>query len=218
MSGIFLAYHELGFPGRPLCGEFRGHLRYAVPQGELRKQLTFLKNNNWCGLSVTEYLSNSHLVSPAVTITFDDGCETDLIGATPLLKEMRFNATFYIIVGWLGRRGYLSVSQLRELAGLELEIGCHSMNHRYLTNLDDRELRIETIDAKTRLEDIVGTNVHHFSCPGGFWNRRIGRAAQLAGYRSVATSRIGINTMRTDPYCLARISIMRSSMDRCAWY
>jgi peptidoglycan/xylan/chitin deacetylase (PgdA/CDA1 family) len=77
------------------------------------------------------------------------------------------------------------------------------MYHRYLTNLDDKELRIETIDAKTRLEDIVGTNVHHFSCPGGFWNRRIERAAQLAGYRSVATSRIGINTMRTDPYCFS---------------
>jgi peptidoglycan/xylan/chitin deacetylase (PgdA/CDA1 family) len=212
MSGTAcLIYHELQLPGRKLCQEFTGHVPYAVLQDEFRRQLIHLKGRNWRGMSVGESLSPSNLASPGVAITFDDGSETDLSSAAPLLKEAGFNATFYIIVGWLGRPGYLSVLQLRKLADLGFEIGCHSMNHRYLTSLSDSELRIEIAEAKTRLEQILGVGVDHFSCPGGFWSRRVMRAAKLAGYRSMATSRTGVNTPRTDPYRLARVTIMRAT-------
>lgn len=202
-------YHELQIPGRKLCHDFSGHTRYAVRQCEFRGQLLFLKDSKWNGISVSESLSDSKATSQAVTITFDDGSETDLTAAVPLLKEAGFNATFYIIVGWLGKPGYLSTAQLRELATSGFEIGCHSMNHRYLTGLNDRELNIEITEAKARLEQILGIQVDHLSCPGGFWNRRIAYAAKQSGYRSLATSRTGVNTGQTDPYCLTRLTMMR---------
>lgn len=212
MTGqIFLAYHELGIPGRKLCEDFRGHLRYAVLQREFESQLTYLKNNNWRGVNVTECLSDSNPSSPAVTITFDDGCETDLIGAAPLLKEVRFNATFYVIAGWVGKPGYLSEAQVRELANLGFEIGCHSMHHRYLTGLSEADLRIEVVEAKARLEQMLGAEIDHLSCPGGFWNDRVARSARLCGYRTVVTSRTGINTERTDPCCLERVTVCRGT-------
>jgi peptidoglycan/xylan/chitin deacetylase (PgdA/CDA1 family) len=213
MAGtVYLMYHELQIPGRKLCQEFSGHLRYAVLQCEFRKQLSYLMDHKWRGLSVNESLADSNPASPRVAITFDDGSETDLIGAAPLLKEAGFDATFYIIVGWLGRPGYLSVAQLRELAESGFEIGCHSMNHRYLTSLNERELGIEIAEAKAHLEQILGLGVNHLSCPGGFWSRRVARAAKLAGYHSVATSRTGVNDGRTDPYCLARLTMTRGTV------
>jgi peptidoglycan/xylan/chitin deacetylase (PgdA/CDA1 family) len=209
---VYLMYHEIAVAGRRLSRDFSGHVAYAVPEAELRSQLHSLRERRWRGISVTEALSinagNSHL---DVVLTFDDGSETDLLTAAPLLKEMDFKATFYVIVGWLGRRGYLSQSQLKELQGQGFEVGCHSMNHRYLTRLSEIELRIETAEAKARLEQILGVRVDHFSCPGGFWDARVARAAELAGYHSVATSRAGVNTRNTDPYCLARISIMKGT-------
>jgi peptidoglycan/xylan/chitin deacetylase (PgdA/CDA1 family) len=210
MAGkVYLMYHELQVPGRALCQDFRGHLRYAVHERELLSQLRYLKDNRWRGTSVSEALSDPNPASPTVGITFDDGSETDLISAAPLLHRAGFSATFYIIVGWLGRPGYLSSAQLRELADAGFEIGCHSMNHRYLTTLSDSELNVEIKEAKVRLEQILGIQVDHFSCPGGFWNTRVSRVARLSGYRSVVTSRTGVNTVLRDEYCLARVTMTR---------
>jgi peptidoglycan/xylan/chitin deacetylase (PgdA/CDA1 family) len=207
----FLMYHEIAVPGRELCRDFKGHVPYAVPQREFSSQLDFLREQRWRSLSVSEALaanSNGGHAS-TVAITFDDGSETDLHTAAPLLDNAGFHATFYVIAGWLGRPGYMSASQLRELHARGFEIGCHSMTHKYLTGLTDRELRVEIADAKARLEEILGAAVNHLSCPGGFWSTKIARLAKLAGYKSVATSRVGRNSRRSDPYRLSRISIMR---------
>jgi peptidoglycan/xylan/chitin deacetylase (PgdA/CDA1 family) len=208
----YLMYHEIDVAGRSLSRDFRGHVAYAVPEAELRSQLQYLREQSWRGISVTEALStNASNPQMDVVITFDDGSETDLLAAAPLLEEMKFKATFFVIVGWLGRSGYLSESQLRALHAQGFEIACHSMNHSYLTALSDIELYTETAEAKARLEQILGVQVDHLSCPGGFWNRRVACAAKRCGYRSVATSRPGVNTGQTDPYCLARISMMRGA-------
>jgi peptidoglycan/xylan/chitin deacetylase (PgdA/CDA1 family) len=204
-------YHEIAVAGRALTRDSSGHIAYVVRETEFRSQLQYLREHGWRGISVTESLSTNTNPHLGVVITFDDGSDTDLLAAAPLLKEMDFKATFYVIVGWLGTNGYLSQSQLRELYAQGFEIGCHSMNHRYLTRLSESELRVETAEAKARLEQILGVRVDHLSCPGGFWNWRVARAAKLSGYRSVATSRPGVNTGHADPYSLARISIMRGT-------
>src|SRR5208283_5086967 len=61
----------------------------------------------------------------------------------PILQQCDFAATFFITTGFLEKRGYLSKPQLRELSGLGFEIGCHSMTHPYLTDLDDQGLHRE---------------------------------------------------------------------------
>lgn len=208
----FLMYHELAAPGRDVSRDFPGHLPYAVPATQLQTQIRFLRDHGWHGLSVSEALApqqHGHPANPAVAFTFDDGADTDLQIAAPLLEKAGFHATFYVIAGWLGRPGYLSDSHIRELHARGFEIGCHSMNHRYLTGLAENELRIEIADAKDRLEQALDNAVHHFSCPGGFWSPHIARLAQISGYRSVATSRIGRNGPASNPYRLSRISILR---------
>jgi peptidoglycan/xylan/chitin deacetylase (PgdA/CDA1 family) len=206
---IYLLYHELGMSGRELCDRFLGHPPYAVLESEFRAQMCLLRKGGWHGTSVSETLASPEVASRRVVITVDDGSETDLLGVAPLLSEAGFNATFYVVVGWLGKSGYLSASQLRELSSLGFEIGCHSMSHPFLTSLDDAALNVEVAQAKVILEDICGTRVDHFSCPGGFWSPRVAHCAKLAGYHSVATSRPGVNTARTNSFCLARVSVMR---------
>ncbi len=207
----YLMYHELELPARRLCQSERGYVRYVLPEAGFREQLSLLKMSGFMGLSVGEALHRSRTNSPGVAITFDDGCETDRIAAAPLLREARFNATFYLTAGFLGRPGYLSPSQARELADLGFEIGCHSMTHRFLTDLAPGELRAEIAEAKERLEQVIGRRVEHFSCPGGRWNRRVAEMAQAAGYRSVATSRTGTNSPSTDRFGLARLAVLRGT-------
>jgi peptidoglycan/xylan/chitin deacetylase (PgdA/CDA1 family) len=209
---VFLMYHELELPGRPLCHSEPGYVRYTVREEIFASQMNWLRTNHWRGLGVDEALT--HAAENSVAITFDDGCETDLITAAPILKQGGFNATFYITAGFLGRSGYMSFLQLRELHALGFEIGCHSMTHVYLDDLDDAGLRREISDAKKHLEDIIGARVDHFSCPGGRCDGRTAGVAREAGYRSLATSRLNRNSPSTNPYQLGRVPILRGPDER----
>jgi peptidoglycan/xylan/chitin deacetylase (PgdA/CDA1 family) len=161
------------------------------------------------GLNVSQAFSGS--IGPAVVITFDDGCETDLLTASPILAEANFNATFFITLGFLDQHGYLSRTQLRALGDQGFDIGCHSKTHSYLTDLDEAGLLVEIAQAKDELEQIIGKKVENFSCPGGRWDNRVARIACESGYQTVSTSRVIANSINSDRYRLGRVAIMRGT-------
>jgi peptidoglycan/xylan/chitin deacetylase (PgdA/CDA1 family) len=206
-SIVFLMYHELALPRRPICQEEPGYSRYVLTENEFRSQIEFLKQHGWGGLSLSQALAYPE--GHCICITFDDGCETDLLAVAPILRQARYAATFFVTTGRLGRTGYLSHQQVRELSALGFEIGCHSMTHAYLTDLDEKGLQREICDAKSQLEQIVGRAVEHFSCPGGRFDQRVLFTARGAGYRSLSTSRLQANSATTNPFALGRVPVLR---------
>ena len=203
---VFLMYHELELPARALCQSEAGYVRYILYADQFADQMGQISALHLRGVSVSDALKFSE---PAVGITFDDGCETDLLSAAPILKNHNFGATFFVVSGFVGKPGYLSQPQLRELAALDFEIGCHSMTHPYLPDLDDAGLHHEIVDAKTMLEQMLGKSVEHFSCPGGRYDSRAMRVARDAGYVTVSTSVPRANTILTDKFSLGRVAITR---------
>lgn len=211
-NSTLLMYHELELPNRNLCNSENGYTRYVLQETDFHNQISSLSRQGFFGLNVSECLNFSNHPEKQVVITFDDGCETDLIAAAPILKEYNFNATFYVVAGFLGKPGYLSERQLQELSNLGFEIGSHSMTHRYLSDLIEKEdLDFEISQSKTHLEQIIGKSVDHFSCPGGRWSKLAAQIAEESGYISMATSQIGTINSKSSRYSLARIPIMRST-------
>ena len=204
---VFLMYHELELAGRKLCQSEPGYVRYILPLETFRSQMTWMKKSGLRGLSVGEALR--YPAEPSVCITFDDGCETDLIAAVPVLRESGFNATFYLTAGFLGTPGYLSASQVGELDAQGFQIGCHSMTHPYLSDLPEPELKREVLDAKLQIENTVGHPIEHFSCPGGRYDQRTLQMARRAGFATVANSRFYANSSSTSPYELGRVAMLR---------
>ena len=212
IEAAYLMYHELESPGRKLCRDEPGYVRYVLTAEEFGRQLAHLREQDFRCLSVSAaFAANDEGRQPCVVLTFDDGCETDLLVAAPLLKEFNYNATFYVVAGFLGRPGYLSAEQLRELSSQGFDIGSHSMTHAYLPDLREEQMRAEIFDSKARLEEITGREVKHFSCPGGRWSALVAQLAQAAGYASVATSRQGKNNSDGDSFALKRLAVMRGT-------
>lgn len=209
---VFLMYHELELPGRSPSQLSPGYTRYVLTAAGFRAQMQLLGTAGWKGISVSQALTYPEY--PAIAITFDDGCETDLLVAAPFLRSLNFNATFYITYGFLDTPGFLSREQLRKLSDLGFEIGCHSMTHPYLSDLDDVGLQREIAESKVYLENVLGKPVNHFSCPGGRFDRRVEEVAKAAGYRTVATSRVHANFRSTNQYALGRIAVMRDTQLR----
>jgi peptidoglycan/xylan/chitin deacetylase (PgdA/CDA1 family) len=204
---VFLMYHELELAGRKLCQSEPGYVRYILPLESFRRQMAWLHESGWRGLSVGEALR--YPSAAGVCLTFDDGCETDLIAAAPVLREKGFNATFYLTAGFLGTSGYLDSGQVRELDAQGFQIGCHSMTHAYLTDLPEPALKREVVDAKAQIEQIVGHAIEHFSCPGGRYDRRTLEMARQAGFTTVSNSQFYANSPGTSPYELGRVAMMR---------
>jgi len=208
-STVFLMYHELERPGRPLCQTEPGYVRYILSEADFREHVKSLAARGWHGWSVGQALQG--VPSAGVVITFDDGCETDLLMAAPLLREHGMNATFYVTTGFVGKAGYLSVQQVRELHGLGFEIGCHSKTHPYLSDVDTERLRDEVAGAKGQLEQWLGARIEHFSCPGGRYDARVQAAVRDAGYTSMTTSRNQANGVSTDRFELGRVAVLRGT-------
>ena len=208
---VYLMYHELEAAGRRLCSEDPGYARYAVRETDFRGHLQELAASGMRGVSVSDALDGARDAPGTVAITFDDGCETDYLIAASALKHFGFGATFYIVAGFIGRRGYMDPVQVRALNAAGFEIGCHSMTHAYLPGLDAKGLEEEIIASKYRLEQISGRPVEHFSCPGGRWSGGVAQSCRRAGYRSVATSRVGVNHVHGDAFRLARVAVQRGT-------
>jgi peptidoglycan/xylan/chitin deacetylase (PgdA/CDA1 family) len=202
-----LMYHELVVPGRSLCREEEGYARYCIPETTLGAHLAWLQAQSIRGCNISQALELDASTS-GVGITFDDGCETDLLFAAPRLLDAKCNATFFIVTSWIGQRGYLSLHQLRELRALGFELGAHSRTHAYLPDLDAASLRSEIAQCKDEVEQAIGERIEHFSCPGGRWSREVSEVAREAGFRTVSTSRPGMLTSAADRFCLPRTAIL----------
>lgn len=203
---VVLMYHELRRQGRALCDESPGYTRYVVSEAGFGAQLARLKSLEKPGKTLSDALE-----SGGIALTFDDGCESDLLVAAPLLKAAGFGATFYLVSNWVGKAGFLSAAQVRELAENGFEIGSHGQNHAFLSDLPDEKLRAELGDSRKHLQDLTGREIAHFSCPGGRFDARVAGFAREIGYASVATSRAGSNAFGADLFRLNRMAIFQNT-------
>lgn len=132
---------------------------------------------------------------PRIAVTFDDGHASIHQHALPVLERFNLPATLFITTGWAGSRpGYLSWSQLAELAHLGHAVESHGCSHALLTHCDDAALAWELRRSKQTLEDRLGRPVTALSLPGGRGDDRVLAACAAAGYQMVYTS---------DPYAYA---------------
>lgn len=147
---------------------------------------------------------------PAAQISFDDGDASVYEHALPLLEAQRIRATLFITTGWIESRvGFLSWSQLAELARLGHSIQSHSWSHPYLPACEPVRLKEELYRSKQVLQDRLGHPVSEISMPGGRWNRRILAACAQAGYARVFTSDAG-----APPRQLAGVEVLGRYMAR----
>lgn len=121
-------------------------------------------------------------------MTFDDGNASDVGIVLPALLARGLRATFFVVAGKVDEPGFVSRSDLRELAQHGMSIGSHGMRHRSWRSLPGPDLREEIVEAKARLEAIVDRPVTTAACPFGAYDRRTLSHLRRAGFARVFTS------------------------------
>ena len=129
--------------------------------------------------------------SPALpfALTFDDGGVSFYTHAADRLERRGWRAHCFIPTDTIGRDGFLTRAQIRELAARGHVIGSHSASHPQRINAcPARQVVEEWTRSRAVLEDLLGSAVTAASVPGGYFSRTVAEAAQQSGIRRLFTS------------------------------
>jgi peptidoglycan-N-acetylglucosamine deacetylase len=120
-----------------------------------------------------------------ITTSWDDGHPLDMRLAEMLARN-GLRATFYVPKQI--ETGVMSDAQVRELASNpDFEIGAHTLNHVFLTEVDDASATSEIDGSKKWVEDVTGRACAMFCPPAGKFTSAHVPMFRSAGFDGIRT-------------------------------
>ena len=168
-ASLILTYHSLDASGSPI----------SLPPE------TFAQHMQWLASAQIPVVPLTAITESrgAVAITFDDGFHNFREHAFPILHELLFPATVFIVTGYCGKTNrwpaqpasipsldLLSWTEIGELARHGVDFGGHSVNHPDLTRIERGAASAEIRECRTQLEDHLGRAIESFAWPYGSSN------------------------------------------------
>jgi peptidoglycan/xylan/chitin deacetylase (PgdA/CDA1 family) len=167
-----LCYHQLR-DYRP--ADSKTAKDYIVPVAAFRDQMKLLADSGYHAIlpeQLYDYLtSGKELPSKPFMISFDDTRLDQFTIALPELNKYGFKGVFFIMTVSLGRPGYMSREQVKQLSDEGHTIGSHTWNHENVKNYSADDW-VEQIEKPSKqLQTITGRPVEYFAYPFGLWNK-----------------------------------------------
>lgn len=202
---IVLNYHKIDFYNNPL----------SVTPTEFEQQMSYFKTYNFHVVSldqIYDYLQNgTQLPTKPVAITFDDGYLDNYTYAFPILQKYGYPATIFAITSLVGKKGYITWEQAREMAKNGISIQSHTVNHRPLSTQSNDNVMTELQTSREIIEKEVGEPVKYVAYPEGYYNNLTEQIVKAAGYRGALTIRQGKADKLSNPYALERTPIFHTT-------
>jgi peptidoglycan/xylan/chitin deacetylase (PgdA/CDA1 family) len=156
-----------------------------------------------------------------VAVTFDDGFQSVLDNALPVLLERNIPATIFVTTGYLGKKpGWIcnplhnnvnevmmQEDQIRGLPDDLITFGSHCVSHPKLAEIGQEAAMRELVDSKRTLEEISNRPVTMFSFPYGSYDEKIIELSKLAGYKRVFLNIPASSISLFDGYLIGRVPV-----------
>lgn len=186
---------------------------YNVPPAEFAAQMDYLKAEGYTTITLKEfmYAVRGYRTLPAkpIVLTFDDGYADNYHEMLPILEARGMTAVVYVITNQLGKAGYLTFDELKDMQQRGIEIGSHTSDHLPLTELDETFKRRQVRESKIYLEWSGLEPISSLSYPNGAFNAEIEELLREENYLTAVTGEVGLNTIETNPYELYRVHIRK---------
>lgn len=178
----------------------------------LRWQMKYLKDNGYHPITMQElsdYVTKgAALPEKPVCITFDDGYEDNYTIVYPLMKEMGFPWTIFVIAGQVGQPNRVTWDQLSEMADSQaVTIANHTVTHPKLHNLPREEARQEILGCQQALKEHLGIDNHWIAYPYGDYDDAVVQMSKEAGITLAVTTDAGRVHVGSFPFELKRVWI-----------
>ncbi len=124
-----------------------------------------------------------------MVFTFDDGGESFLTVAAPVLEKYGFKGLFFISTQYIGTPGFLTREQIKELDKRGHIIGSHTHSHpEDLSKLTVEEVYNEWKESARILSSIIGHPIETAGIPNGNGSDMVFEEAQKCGITQIYTS------------------------------
>ena len=161
------------------------------------------------GLHETTHITPRQFRQPLVSITFDDGWETDYQRGAKALNAFGYRGTFYLNPSSLDTNKFMTTLQIHELARAGHQLASHGFEHKDMTTLGQKTLRRELRNARSFITQQTTDTAVDFASPYGKTDPEVSAVIQQY-YRSHRGTEDGINTKQNfDRYNL-RVLFMGS--------
>jgi peptidoglycan/xylan/chitin deacetylase (PgdA/CDA1 family) len=172
-----LVYHTISAPAEPMLADA------DISPQRFERQLRWL--SRWRRVVSLEETLQTSARRRLVALTFDDGFQDNLTVALPLLEKYQLPMTLFVTAGFLGREGYLSEHELREISRHPLvTIGAHGLWHRHFNQLTADDARFELTESRRTLSGTIGKPVDLLAWPFGECNEELEQLSADCGYRA----------------------------------
>lgn len=175
------------------------HAPYILARKKFYDQMKWLHDNRYRAITLDD-LFEKPPQGKTVILTFDDGHISNYKIAYPILKQFGFKAVFFIVTGFIDKKDHLTRDHIREMQKDGMLFGSHTSTHPYLLSLSRTEMAREILQSRTKLGDLIGSEVHHFSIPYGFYNKSLINCVKEAGYKGLITEDFGYYKPNTDGF------------------
>lgn len=216
-----LMYHQITIPsakGTRLRGSMVHPQRFA-------SQMRWLKRLGYTGLSLADldpYLRGEKK-GRVVGITFDDGYQNVHDNALPVLTELGFSSTNFIVSGevngentWAQATGspaakLMCESSIRNWVQSGQEIGSHTITHVHLAKVAPEEALRQLAQSKLDLEQMLQQEISSFCYPYGSYSPEVKAQVEALGYKRAVTTERGLASPQDEAHALPRVNILRST-------
>lgn len=213
-----LMYHRVGEPD---------HDRdiYCVRPERFLAQMQALAGAGYQAVSIEDFdawrRGERPLPDNSFVLTFDDGFMGVHDFAAPVLKELGWPATVFVVAGKLGGQSdweitveepmpphpLMDVPEFRKLSMQGFSLHSHSLMHHDLTRLDPDALERDLRASRTLIEEFSGQAPAYLAYPYGRHNETVRNIAQRAGFSAGFSVESGFNRPGQAAYQIRRLDV-----------
>jgi peptidoglycan/xylan/chitin deacetylase (PgdA/CDA1 family) len=148
---------------------------YIVPVEKFKGQIKALAENGYHTIlpdQLYDYLVNgTALPSKPILLTYDDTRAEQFTIAREEMNKYGFKGVFFIMTVSLGKPGYMTREEVKQLSDEGNVIGSHTWNHSNVKNYTAKDWPLQVDKPSQQLENVIGKPIEYFAYPFGLWNK-----------------------------------------------
>lgn len=205
-----LMYH---YVSQPPVGADAYRKDLTVTPERFREHMQYLQEGGYTVVTLDDLLyalaQGRALPAKPVILTFDDGYRDNYANAFPVLRDMGFPATFFIITDFVTeeRPEYLTWDQIKEMAAGGMQFGSHSRNHPNLAGQSIDYLVWQALGSKEAIEAQLGQPPRWVAYPSGKYDAQTIAVFRSAGFWGGVTTQQGAEHTLDGIFELKRVRV-----------
>jgi peptidoglycan/xylan/chitin deacetylase (PgdA/CDA1 family) len=199
--------------------------KYCVSPQRFSEHMRMLAAQGMRACAIDDFIAwlngDRSLPERSFLLTFDDGFLGVYEHAAPVLRELGWPATVFLVSQLIGKEDewcrsenpggatypLLTAAHIHALRLQGFSFHSHSRHHADLPTLSDTALEDQLAGSKQDLEALLGEPIPYLAYPFGHYDERVSSLAKQAGYAAAFSVQPGFNRVGTDRFRIRRLDV-----------